>query len=229
MIVKNKEKARAIKLRKSGYSYNEILNKVPVAKSTLSVWLRGVGIAKRQKQRLTLKRKAAQKKAQEACRDKRLKREHFIIRSAKKEIDGISKEDLRLIGIALYWAEGTKQKSSNVSQRVTFNNSDPDMIVLFNKWLKEICNIPQKDLVYSIYIHRTVSRDRIKIFWENLINHKIDRIYFKRHSTKTNRKNIEENYKGLLRIDVRRSTDFNRKIRGWIEGIIENVKINTGE
>jgi hypothetical protein len=229
MIAKTNEKSRAVELRKAGYSYNEILNNVPVAKSTLSVWLRNLGIAKRQKQRLTVKRKAAQLKAQEACRTKRIRKEAFIIENAKKEISNLSKRDLWLIGVTLYWAEGTKQKSTNVSQRVTFNNSDPEMIVFFDKWLRDICKIPKRDLVYSIYMHRTADKDKIKRFWEKIIKHRIDRIYFKNHNPKTNRKNIEINYNGLLRIDVRRSTDFNRKIKGWTNGIVENLKLNTGE
>ena len=226
MIAKTKAKEEAYRLRKTGCSYNEILQKVPVSKSTLSVWLRGLGIAKRQKQRLTAKRKAAQEKAQRACREKRIRKETTIIENAKKEIIEISRKDLWLIGTALYWAEGTKQKSTNVSQRVTFNNADPEMIVIFDRWLKEICDIPKENLTYSIYMHRTANRNKIKIFWENLINQKINRIYFKNHNPKTNRKNIEDSYNGLLRIDVKRSTDFNRKIKGWVKGITENLKNN---
>jgi len=228
MIAKEKEKSEAVKLRKLGRSYNEILALVPVSKSTLSVWLRDLGIAKRQIQRLTLKRRAAQIKAQKACRDKRIIKERAIIEKAKKDLINLSKRDLWLIGTTLYWAEGTKQKDTNVSQRVTFNNSDPGMIVLFHEWLKVICHVPEKDLVYSVYMHRTADKERIRKFWEKLVNCKIERIYFKNHNPKTNRKNIEENYNGLLRIDVRRSTDFNRKIRGWIEGIIEKLEISIG-
>ena len=59
MLAKLKEKQKAIKFRRKGLSYSEILKKIPVAKSTLSLWLRTVRLAKRQKQRLTEKRLAA--------------------------------------------------------------------------------------------------------------------------------------------------------------------------
>jgi transposase len=72
MAVKVKEKEIAIELRRQGYSYSEILKRVPVAKSTLSLWLRSVGLAKQQKQRLTEKRLAALKRGWEACRKKRI-------------------------------------------------------------------------------------------------------------------------------------------------------------
>jgi transposase len=67
MAVKVKEKEIAIELRRQGYSYSEILKRVPVAKSTLSLWLRSLGLAKQQKQRLTEKRLAALKRGWEAC------------------------------------------------------------------------------------------------------------------------------------------------------------------
>lgn len=223
MIEKKAEKEEAVKLRKQGLSYNEILKRVSVAKSTLSVWLRNVGLAKRQKQELTEKRRLSQIKAQEACRNKRIKKEKEIIETAKGQIGNMSKRDLWILGSALYWAEGTKQKENNISQKVTFSNSDPNMILLFDKWLKEICKRPSEDLIYSIYIHKTANKDKAKKYWEELLDSKIEKIYFKKHRPKTNRKNIDENYNGLLRIDVHRSTDLNRKIRGWILGIIKII------
>lgn len=223
MIEKSREKTIAIQLRKQGLSYNEILRQVPVAKSTLSVWLKDIGLAKHQRQQLTLKRKMAQGKAQEACRRARIAREHKIIEGAKKDALNISEKDLWLIGTILYWAEGTKQKRHNVSQRVSFGNSDPKMIVIFDRWIKEICGQKQESLVYMIYIHRTGDKERAKRFWENLLHITVDNIYFKNHNPKTNRKNIQENYYGLFRIDVKRSTDLNRKIHGWILGITDKL------
>ena len=223
MIKKTQEKQNAILLRKQGYSYNEILKKVPVSKSTLSLWLREIGLAKRHRQGLTLKRKLAQTKAQEACRRNRIEKQKDIISKAKQEIGKISRKELWLIGIALYWAEGGKQKEHNVSQRVTLTNSDPRIVLLFNTWLKDICNCDIDNLIYSIYIHRTADHSRAVEFWNKLLDIRIERVYFKVSGKKTIRKNIGESYYGLLRIDVRRSTDFNRKIAGWIQGIHDSV------
>jgi len=226
MISKKKEKEAAIKLRKLGFSYNEILEKVAVSKSTLSLWLREIGLAKKQKQRLTEKRRVAQKKAQEACRKNRLQRQNKTTAIAKSEIDEMNHRDLLIAGSLLYWAEGAKQKKHNISQRVSFSNSDPYMIVLFNKWVKEICGIGFDDIIYCIYIHKTADVEKSKLFWENILDVKIERIYFKKHNPKTNRRNIDSDYKGMLRIDIRKSTDLNRRINGWILGIIEGLKIN---
>lgn len=225
MIKKEKEKIKAIQLRKKGFSYNEILAKVPIAKSTLSLWLRGIGMAKKQTQRLTEKRRLAQLKAQAACRQARISREFITVNAAKKEIGNISAREFWLIGTAIYWAEGAKQKAHNVSQRVSFCNYDYGMVLLFDKWLKDVCGLRKKDLIYSIYMHRTGEKEKIKKFWEKLLHTKIERIYFKNHNPKTIRKNTGDNYYGMLRIDIRRSTDLNRKIFGWILGIMKNLKI----
>lgn len=224
-MIKEQEKEKAIKLRKQGLSYNEILQEVPVAKSTLSVWLKDIGLAKAQKQRLTEKRRVAQQKAQQACRNIRITRETEIIKAAQQAVGKISRREFWLIGSALYWAEGSKQKPNLVSQKVSFNNSDPKMILLFDKWVKEFCERDQDGLIYSIYIHTTGDVERAKEFWNHLLNTTIEKVYFKKGNPKTNRKNVQDSYYGLLRIEVRRSTDLNRKIKGWNLGIVNGLGI----
>ena len=61
-MLKIEEKIKALELRRKGLTYKEILKQVPVAKSTLSLWLREVGLSKTQKQRITQKQiKASQR------------------------------------------------------------------------------------------------------------------------------------------------------------------------
>lgn len=67
-------KLKAILLRKKGFSYSEILQQVPVAKSTLSLWLRSVHLAKKQKQQLTQKKLLAIQKGWEARKKQRIEK-----------------------------------------------------------------------------------------------------------------------------------------------------------
>jgi transposase len=60
---KLEEKKRAIGLRKKGYSYNEIVKHVGVAKSTLSLWCRDVILGPDQLARLQKRRLKDQKGA----------------------------------------------------------------------------------------------------------------------------------------------------------------------
>ena len=227
MILKLKEKERAIKLRKKGLSYSEILRQVPVAKSTLSLWLRGVGLAKRQKQRLTEKKLEAARRGWEICRRKRLEMTELIKNKAKAEINKISKKELWLMGIMLYWTEGAKEKEWETGVGVKFSNSDPVMISLFLKWLKEICLIQPQDITYDLYIHETADWENARKYWSNILLVPIEqiRVYFKRHKVNTKRKNTGQNYHGLLRVQVKRSSNLNRKISGWIEGICKNCGV----
>jgi hypothetical protein len=226
MIEKLREKETAIKLRKRGFSYSEILGQIFVAKSTLSLWLRSVGLAKKQKQRLTEKRIAAALRGAYTKRNYRLAITARIKNKARKEIGKISIRELWLIGIALYWAEGTKERDK--SQRVQFCNSDPEMIRVFLKWIKKCCNIPKSDIIFDIYLHENAKKrqNEVKKYWSKVTDfplNKFQRIIWKKNKKSTNRKNIGTNYYGLLRIILTKSINFNRKISGWIEGIWQGV------
>jgi len=222
MNLKPSERQLAIKLRKKGFTYSEILERVSVAKSTLSLWLRSVGLALPQKQRITKKRIQARLKGAAARRQKRILLTKKIHKMASQEIGNVSERELFLIGIALYWAEGTKQKEHNISQDVKFSNSDSLMIKLFLKWLTNICGILAEDIKFEIYLHETNIIDGVKEFWAKATGfpqYSFQTIYWKKNKIGTKRKNTGDNYKGLLRIKVKKSTNFNRKIEGWIKAI----------
>ena len=101
MISKVREKKEAIRLRKQGKTYSEILSKIPVAKSTLSLWLREVGLAKKQAHRLTQKKLDGSKRGGEAKYLQRIARYNSIISAAKNDIHTISDRELFLIGAVL--------------------------------------------------------------------------------------------------------------------------------
>lgn len=223
-------KEKAINLRRQGLSYSEILREVPVAKSTLSLWLRSVNLSNPQKQRLTEKKLAGMQRGWIAKRNQRIDLTKKIKLNAKNEIKNISKKELWLVGIALYWAEGNKEKPHNISQGVAFSNSDPMMIRVFMKWLRKILKIPEDDIKYELYIHENSKNKTIDSiqYWSEITGtsqNKFKYVYLKRNKINTKRKNTNENYYGLLRIRINKSTNLNRKISGWIEGVLENCGV----
>lgn len=222
-MTKKNLKNKAIQFRKDGKSYSEILRDIPVAKSTLSLWLRSVNLSKRQKQNLTLKKLQAAWRGGEARKINRIKRSKKIIEQAKMEIGKITDRDAWLAGIMLYWAEGSKQKETNVSVAVKFSNSDPIMLCFFIMWLKKYLKVLDNEIVFEMFIHENHKEKKTDFinYWSKMLGYpvsKFDRIYYKRHNLKTKRKNIGENYHGQLVIMVKRSTNLNRRIIGWIEG-----------
>lgn len=218
-------KAKAIALRKQGLSYSEIRTQIPVAKSTLSDWLHSVGLAKYQKQRLTEKKRLGQIKAAETRRKIRLESSMILREKSLAEAKLLSSDTLWIMGASVYWAEGSKQKPWNVSSRVTFSNMDPEMHRIFLKWLLKYCDTKMTDLAFSIYIHEQADSELAKKFWAKKmkIQKKDIAVYFKRHNLKPHRHNRGENYHGLLRVAVKQSTNLNRRIAGWIEGMLKYV------
>ena len=213
----------SISLRKDGLSYSEILKKVPVAKSTLSEWLRSVGLSKKQKQTLTERKLLAIRRGGAKKREQRLQKIEAIDKSTFSDIGRLSNRDLWLAGIMLYWAEGEKQKETNVSVGIKFSNSDPKMLSFFIFWLKVYLKVVDNDIVLELYVHENFKETKNVFveYWSNELScpkSKFDRIYFKKNKIMTIRKNVNQNYHGQINVRVRRSTDLNRRIAGWIKG-----------
>lgn len=214
---------RAVLLRKEGKTYLEILHEVPVSKSTLSLWLRSVQLSKQQIQRITYKKIVSAKKGALVRKMQRIDTIQKIRMIAKSELTKISLRELWILGTALYWAEGAKEKTSGKSQCVVFSNSDPRMIRLFIKWLRLVFKIPEESLFFEIYIHNSYMNriDDIQMYWALETGYpitKFDRIYYK-YSKDTRRSNKGNGYFGLVRVKVRKSTNINRRIAGWIEAL----------
>lgn len=226
MIAKNELRSKAIELRKQGFSYSEILKQILVAKSTLSVWLKNVGLSKKQKQKLTNKKLEAALRGAKTRRDNRISTTQKIYEESKKDIEAISERELWLMGIMLYWAEGHKEKEYRPGSGAQFTNSDPQMIRLFLIWLNKICGIKATEITFSIYIHENSKNntESVKKYWADIIGLKKDdflRFYFKKSNIKTLRKNIGDSYFGVLRVKVKASSILQRKIAGWIRGVVD--------
>lgn len=229
MIKKIKEKEYAISLRKEGKTYSEILDVVGVAKSTLGLWLKEVKLSKPEKQKFTEAKRLASLRGGQAKKKQRIERQNKIFLEAKSKIKSLSDYEFFLIGVVLYWAEGTKEKEYRPGSQVAFSNMDPKMIILFLKWLDKVCKIPKNMIGFEIMIHESHKErtEEVRRFWAKTTGFGIDnfsKVYFKNSKIKkTNRKNIGENYHGVLKIMVRKSSDLVRKIASWSEAIFEEV------
>src|SRR3989344_3395579 len=170
MIKKTEEKENAIALRKQGKTYSDILKVVPVAKSTLSIWLREVGIAKAQKQKFTEAKRLASLRGGQAKKKQRIEKQSRIFLEAKSKIKNLSEYEFFLIGVCLYWAEGTKEKEYRPGSQLAFSNMDSKMIILFLKWLDKICKVPRNMIGFEIMVHQS-HKERlceIRQFWSKI-------------------------------------------------------------
>jgi len=85
--------------------------------------------------------------------------------SIKKKLSAGEKE-LKLAGILIYWAEGAKFKGMDGAPcTVDLANSDPRMISLFLRFLREICGIDEKRLGVQLYCYANQDIESLKNFW----------------------------------------------------------------
>jgi hypothetical protein len=75
-------------------------------------------------------------------------------------------EDLKLAALMLYWAEGYKVGKSTVD----FANSDPEMVTIFIRFLRDICGIKESKIRCHIYCYEGQNIQEIKAFWSNLLH-----------------------------------------------------------
>lgn len=72
-------------------------------------------------------------------------------------------EKLRVAGVMLYWGEGCKGWTT-----VKFANSDPDMIVHFLRFLREICGIWEERLKALVHIYPDHNEREVRLFWSRI-------------------------------------------------------------
>ena len=221
------EKERAISLRRQGKTYTDILQSVPVAKSTLGIWLKEAKLSVPEKQKFTEAKRLASLRGGLAKRKQRIEKQGKIFLEAKSRIKGLSEYEFFLMGVCFYWAEGTKEKEYSPGSGVAFSNMDPKMIMIFLRWLQKTCGIPKNMIGFEIMVHQS-HRERLaelRRFWSKVTGYptsSFSQIYFKKSKIKkTNRKNTGEKYHGVLKIKVRKSSDLVRKIASWSETIFE--------
>lgn len=145
-----------------------------------------------------------------------------LFQDGKRDVGKLTKRDLFMAGVALYWAEGFKHKDES---GLGLGTSDPNMAKFYVSWLERCLGVSKIDLLFRVTANES-HKDRIgKIerFW--IKNLGVGKEQFaKPFYQKTTWKKIYPNrdeYFGVLRIRVRRSLNLLRKMRGWLAGMAE--------
>jgi hypothetical protein len=212
----------AKELRSQGESIKFIASQLRISASTASHWCRDIELTPLQL--AALERRAHDprygKRLENSLKQKEIRetKTKNLLNEGIDAVGKISDRELLIAGIALYWAEGFKKDNL-----VGFSNSDPGMIVFFIRWLKVCFGYQDSDLNLRIVINQShQSRiEQIENYWSEITG--IPRSQFRRPTIqKVIWRKIYDNpedYHGVLRIRVKKSTDFLRKIRGYIEGL----------
>ncbi len=223
---KSIEYEKALVLRKTGKSIKKIAAILGVSVSIVSVWCRGVELTEQQKEKLKrrkvnirhLRHLAKQSHLEKISRVKRL------FEDSLAEIKPLTGNELFLTGLALYWAEGFKSVKEG---RLGFCNSDPRMIKFMLRWFQKALKISKKSFLLRTEFNES-HKDRteeIKSFWSQLTQVPLTQFEkpFYHHSVWLRDYPNREDYFGVLRIRVRKSSELLYKTRGWIKGLSNAV------
>jgi hypothetical protein len=220
-----RKKTLAQEFRKRGFSIGEIAQKLSMGKSgSISKWCRGIVLTQDQAKRLSEKQRFGGEKGrlnflQELKKGNKKDTDFFRVQGIN-EVGKLSRRDVLIGGISMYWSEGYKYSGG---EQVGFTNSDPRMIMFMIRWFKDICQIASDKITLQIRINK-IHKDRIEEiekWWSCLTGIPLCQ-FNKTVLINTETKKIYPNhndYKGIIRITIRKSPKLRKRINGWIEAL----------
>ncbi len=210
----SKTKERAFNLRAKGYSITEIANKLSIAKSTSSVWLRDVKLNKNALKRLEKKELLSYYETSLRWKKKGLENKKKYDSLALGIINNIKKDPdhSKVYCSLLYWCEGGKTSDSYL----IFTNSDPDLIQTFLNLLRRSFNIREDKFRILMHLHKYHNEEQQKVFWSKLT--RISKDLFQKTYQKSNTgKRVKEGYQGCISLRY-----YDAKVAKEISSIYKN-------
>ena len=221
--MKEQQRQKAQKLREQGESIGVIAGLLGVSKGSVSRWCKNITLSSTQRKRLTDRQRKASIVALRHFTKRKMEQTALRIGKVheigKTKVGTLSKRDVFITGLALYWGEGSKKGPGEVE----FTNEEPASIIFMMHWFHEIYGIQLKDFILRVTIN-IIHKQRIGAvlaFWSHLTDvptGQFTKVSFIK--TKQNRlyKNLLSHF-GTLRIKIRRSTELRRQILGSLEAL----------
>lgn len=209
-------------MRQQGFSYDEILKSgVKVSQSTISRWCHDIALTETQKRRLLekkhqtslIKSLVARATESKARADKWAQEQ---VKKFKKLFDG--EKLLPIIGAALYWAEGAKITGYKSFE---FTNTDPKMIRIMMRFLREVMCVPENKLLVIVRIGKEGNLEKARCFWSKVTKLPFDNFRGPELLTLTeNSKSLIKYPHGMCRIFIH-DVDMARKVASLIEKFLK--------
>lgn len=158
--------ARAIELRKLGWSYPEIKNDLGISKGSLSLWLRNYPLSRDLLSKYKNDRESRRvENYRNTCERKRQFKLDEYYYEEKDRLFPLSKREMYLAGLMLYWGEGLKANWSTVS----FSNTNPKMIFFAKKWLTDCLGISFDKLIVRLHLYSDMDSGTEHGYWSKLL------------------------------------------------------------
>src|SRR3989344_9424095 len=195
---------KAVLLRKQGKTYSEIMALIPkISKSTLSYWLSGLELSDKQKEKLAqnVNRKLVKARgvALEIAKEKRIKYLTDIENDDNYIFKSLANKRVAKIALAtLYLGEGSKARRSSLS----FGNSNPNIINLFLKLMRNCYDIDESKFRCTIQCRADQDISHLEKFWLRLTKIPKKQFYRTRVDPRTiGKPSLKPDYKGVCRLD----------------------------
>jgi hypothetical protein len=211
---------KVVKLRKKGLSYREIEKTHHISKDTIRRWCKSVILNPQQIKHLNEKQELGRQKAViQAVQSKKRKviqAQQLATSIGVSQIGPLSEREEFLIGVSLYFAEGSKTGSG-----VEFTNSDPESVKFMVNWFQKYCEVDKQKIKFSLWLHENLDETKSIIYWSQLLQvapKQFGKTFFAKNKieSKKGRKNIH--IYGIIKARFY-SVEKLRLIKGWIKGI----------
>jgi len=220
------QREKATKLRREGKTCGEIVNILNTPKSTVWFWIKDLTLTDNVKRKIIEKGKEKSRKNIIDYNTKIRPVEAAKIRDtwmneAKKEIKNISQSELKLIGSALYWAEGNTSNRN----RLQISNCNPSLIKVSLKFFREICDVKDEKICARVHIYPGLDYKKALKFWSEVTNLPKKNFYTPQIQVSRASKGIMPRNTlpyGTLHLTIL-STELASKVKGWIQGISEKI------
>ena len=131
-----------------------------------------------------------------------------------------------MLGIALYWGEGYKKTIAINGREVSYHpvalaNTDPKLIQIFLRFLREVCGVPESKLKASLRIYKHMNEKEVLNFWHRITNiplKQFSKTLYVISKSSQGKRPYNRLPHGTLSIRVNDSKLFH-KIMGWIDGV----------
>lgn len=153
--VAEREQARV--LRAGGLTMPEIAQRLGVAKSSVSLWVRDVPFAARPG------RTGARRRGPNSLQRRKLAEIEELMEAGKRRIGTLSDREFLVAGLALYAGEGSKRDGC-----VGFANTDARLIRMFCQWLRKFFDIDEGRLRAALYLHQGLDLEAAVGYWSRL-------------------------------------------------------------
>lgn len=156
----HKERAEAVRMRKSGASYSQIKDALKVSKSTLSLWLRDIPLSDSRMKELRDNSAIRIEHFRATMKGKKDARLAEVYRQASKKIGKLSQRELFIAGLFLYWGEGGKTTTTTT----TISNTDPAVLRFFIEWLLSL-GVAKERIRAKIHLYKDMDVEMETKYW----------------------------------------------------------------